>query len=841
MRRSLAILALSVFLGASPAPALTPRLVKDINPTTRGADSNPQSFVALPNGVSLFVARDGDGYHLWRSDGTAAGTYPLLDPCDQCLGAPQPLALAGDRAYFWWPMSGNSSLLLVTGGSKRDSFELADGLRPGSHPKSGAAWVASRRTLLFVAADEDGEELWRSDGTPAGTHQVVDLQPGRPGSDPMEITAVGDRVFFIANDGRSGFTLWSSDGTAAGTRLVGHGPRGSSFSSPQELQRVGSLLLFFASTRNRGLELWRSDGTGTRVVADVVPGPQGFRSVAGNLGVHAGRLWFVADAGRGFELWVSDGTARGTRVLTDVLPSALPATLNGRLVFPADDGRHGVEPWISDGTRAGTRLLRDICPGPCGSSPFGAAPYGSSVLFVAGTPTHGSTLWRTNGTAQGTRQIRSFAWPIFDFAASPVPGALLFAAREEAFGMELWRTDGTRPGTALLRDLHPGHAGSGSSPRGLQAVGSDLYFMANRDLWTSDGTAEGTLFLSHLQNGFVGDDLVAVPADGQVFLEEVEDAGYRHLYRTDGTPAGTVLLKARYQSPQGSRIVAVGSRAYFVAGDAPSGFELWTSDGTVDGTVQVADLKPGPAGSEPAGLTPFLGRLWFTADVDGERQIWNTSGTAASTRPAVGVSSRMKILGVHADRLWFVAQDSGIDNLWSADGTHVGIHPLALALGPFTPDILVPAGDRMFLAVRSGDPDKIGLWASVGYTEPQRLSPIAPAANTPVALAGGRLYYRAPGAGIEVLWQSDGTVEGTHPVLDAQGQQIPFHAFAAAGNFLYVRLAQDELWRTDGTPGGWEAVVTPGLDLVGLPTLAGSRLFIPAVDEEHGLELWVLE
>ena len=77
MRTSLAVLALSVFLGASPALALTPRLVKDINQATRGADSNPQAFVALPNGVSVFAARDGDGFHLWRSDGTAAGTYPL--------------------------------------------------------------------------------------------------------------------------------------------------------------------------------------------------------------------------------------------------------------------------------------------------------------------------------------------------------------------------------------------------------------------------------------------------------------------------------------------------------------------------------------------------------------------------------------------------------------------------------------------------------------------------------------------------------------------------------------------------------------------------------------------
>ena len=75
--------------------------------------------------------------------------------------------------------------------------------------------------FLFSATDGSrGRELWRSDGTAAGTFLVKDINSGAGESKPYHFTQVGGTVFFVADDGSRGVELWRSDGTAAGTALV---------------------------------------------------------------------------------------------------------------------------------------------------------------------------------------------------------------------------------------------------------------------------------------------------------------------------------------------------------------------------------------------------------------------------------------------------------------------------------------------------------------------------------------------------------------------------------------------------------------------------------------------
>ena len=77
------------------------------------------------------------------------------------------------------------------------------------------------RTLFFAASDgASGAELWKSDGTAAGTVLVKDIHPGSMGSVPYQLTVFGDAVYFTATDGTTGRELWKSDGTAAGTQRV---------------------------------------------------------------------------------------------------------------------------------------------------------------------------------------------------------------------------------------------------------------------------------------------------------------------------------------------------------------------------------------------------------------------------------------------------------------------------------------------------------------------------------------------------------------------------------------------------------------------------------------------
>jgi len=93
--------------------------------------------------------------------------------------------------------------------------------------------VAIRANLFFAADNSvNGRELWKSNGTDAGTVQVKDIYQGSGSSLPEYLTAVGPVLFFVADNGVNGRELWKSDGTAAGTVLVKDIVQGSGSSYP---------------------------------------------------------------------------------------------------------------------------------------------------------------------------------------------------------------------------------------------------------------------------------------------------------------------------------------------------------------------------------------------------------------------------------------------------------------------------------------------------------------------------------------------------------------------------------------------------------------------------------
>jgi ELWxxDGT repeat protein len=171
--------------------------------------------------------------------------------------------------------------------------------------------------LMFVASHRStGTELWRSDGTSAGTTMVQDILPGAASSGLWYLTPFNGMLFFTASDGSSGYELWRSDGTSAGTTLVrdivpGEGSAFPAFFSPC-LTSGGDYLFFVADDGQHGRELWRSDGTsdGTALVRDILPGAVG--SSPANLFFSGSRLFFAANDGDGYGLWRSDSTTEST-------------------------------------------------------------------------------------------------------------------------------------------------------------------------------------------------------------------------------------------------------------------------------------------------------------------------------------------------------------------------------------------------------------------------------------------------------------------------------------------------------------------------------------------------
>ncbi len=244
----------------------------------------------VANGAIYFTAVDQDGHsELWRSDGTEAGTVRL----EVLAGTISSLTPSGSSLYF----SGNGYLWKSDG---TGTSQILDGFE-GSQPQQLTAVPGG---IAFYGSSTEGLSLFRSDGTAAGTVRLHAFEAEASRPVPMEVAAIGGRLFFSGWDAIHGYELWTSDGTAAGTAILRDLYPGWRSSLPHELIAAGGRLFFVAHDGAHGNELWQSDGTaaGTRLVQDLYPTADS--SNPAQLTVAGDNLYFVADDGlTGFELW----------------------------------------------------------------------------------------------------------------------------------------------------------------------------------------------------------------------------------------------------------------------------------------------------------------------------------------------------------------------------------------------------------------------------------------------------------------------------------------------------------------------------------------------------------
>src|SRR5581483_9733466 len=117
--------------------------------------------------------------------------------------------------------------------------------------------------LFFLAQDaQHGYELWKSDGTAAGTVLVKDINPGPMASvrtpanySRAYLTNINGVVYFAATDGVHGTELWKSNGTEAGTVMVKEIMPTASESNPQDLVNFNGTLYLTATDGEFGAEL----------------------------------------------------------------------------------------------------------------------------------------------------------------------------------------------------------------------------------------------------------------------------------------------------------------------------------------------------------------------------------------------------------------------------------------------------------------------------------------------------------------------------------------------------------------------------------------------------------
>src|SRR5436305_12973316 len=130
---------------------------------------------------------------------------------------------------------------------------LVSDINPGAPSSAPITGITINNTIYFAADDgAHGSELWKSDGSTAGTSLVKDINPGLGASNPTGLTNINGILYFAANNGAGGMELWKSDGTAAGTVLVKDINAGAANSNPLNLINVNGTLFFQANTAANG-------------------------------------------------------------------------------------------------------------------------------------------------------------------------------------------------------------------------------------------------------------------------------------------------------------------------------------------------------------------------------------------------------------------------------------------------------------------------------------------------------------------------------------------------------------------------------------------------------------
>jgi ELWxxDGT repeat protein len=290
------------------------------------------------------------------------------------------------------------------------------------------------------------DQLWKSDGTEAGTVLVSEVRPGVENSFPSKLTAVGNRVFFTASSPGAGFELWTSDGTAVGTHLVEDITSGAGSTRFGELMGVGGRLIFAAGENDLSLSqhLWTSDGTaaGTQRLTvsihytDRIQNPRFFTEFNGLVYLRA--RYLNAEV-----LLKTDGTPEGTAQVASLSPESLEV-VGGKLFFSGANSSTGRELWKLDGPSGNPVLVKDIWHGDLSSNVSNIVDYNGTAYFAATIFESGTELWKSDGTAEGTVRVLDL-WPGF---ASSSPGGLIvvgdklfFSADNGLSGRMLWSLD----------------------------------------------------------------------------------------------------------------------------------------------------------------------------------------------------------------------------------------------------------------------------------------------------------------------------------------------------------------------------------------------------------------
>ena len=420
-------------------------------------------------------------------DVAAAGITPTSDKQDFWLNNKW-----SNKFYF---NVGTTAKLGVTDGTDAGTFLVKDLAVVGA--SSSISKIIPAQDFFYIQVDVFDSyspitlhnELWRSDGTAAGTFLLKKFDattsyPLNLGSDITEYhnnSILGNEMFFAGFTTANGYELWKSDGTVSGTVMVKDMTAGTGNTPMDGFTRLGSDVYFFTGSG----QLWRTNGTDAGTVNITLPA--GLTVYVYNTMVaYNGKLIFVGyDAANGMEPWVSDGTTAGTHIIANtsprtdyyyVLKGLMFKEVPGGVLFPQlmTSGSYKVTLWKTDGTSSGTVQLSDLDV----IDEQSGVDYDMTQQSIYVYNQSQKTFFKSNYQPGGSTVIsQNLAYNQFSNFYN-FKNTLWFSSGIAVFGSdakEPWRCDGFQ--TVKTFDINPGVGPS--TPFGYFEINNDLYFFAN--------------------------------------------------------------------------------------------------------------------------------------------------------------------------------------------------------------------------------------------------------------------------------------------------------------------------------------------------------------------------
>ena len=592
----------------------TASLIKEINALKTIPNIYTNEMVTL-NGIVYFYANDNvHGIELWRSDGSTNGTYMLKD------------CIPGSEGQYIYDSSSSPFPLGI---------------------------VAYRNNIYFIAkATEDGKNvLWKSNGTKSGTVQVTQESEGTV----SRLTLYANKLFYM----KTYYKICSTNGTTH-TTILDDPTDGGSMTL---LQNINGKLYFISR-----LKLYSTNGTLNNIVEY-----QNVSAYSKSKLLHDGSTFFITNPTQIAK--IENNTKIIIKEFTDNVNSYGNSvelndfiTLNGSIYFTAYTQGFGKQLWKSDGTVEGTVMVENPYVSTVTNGlVFNDYTIKNNVLYYS---QNNPTLYlKTDPSTDQATQLRG-PGSVREIAA--LNDDILLISNSglwSSFGVpyeEAYKISDVQLRTKYKKQM-------------LFNAGNKLYFPGVKNnsvsLWSTDGTANGTKQVHDIATRTKDSISLDVKSEyvsvkGIDYFVGDDGAGYE-IWRTDGTEAGTTMVKNVFGGETYTGIpqdlINYKDNLYFFAGSSRTILSLWKSDGTEDGTVQIGSNQ-----SHIFSLRKSNGLLFFNTESrkGTATKLWISDGASSGTVAIKEFTSESRISNIvsYPGGIYFVENEG----LWKSDGTTAG-------------------------------------------------------------------------------------------------------------------------------------------------------------------------